>query len=171
MRQRRRASSPRRSAGTPLTTGCIPEERIMISRRTLLAGAAAAVASGSLAAACGKKQPAGSSGGSSGGGGGQITLGFSQVGSESGWRSANTPSIKEAAAAAGVQLKVSHAQQKQENQIQAIRDYIAQKVDIISFSPVVSSGWDTVLKEAKTAGIPVVLTDRQADSDQSLWGS
>jgi galactofuranose transport system substrate-binding protein len=144
----------------------------MITRRTLLAGAAAAVASGSLAAACGKKTPAGSgSGGSGGGGGGQITLGFSQVGSESGWRSANTTSIKEAAAAAGIKLKFSDAQQKQENQIQAIRDYIAQKVDIISFSPVVSSGWDTVLKEAKSAGIPVVLTDRQVDSDASLWVS
>jgi galactofuranose transport system substrate-binding protein len=139
----------------------------MISRRTLLAGAAAAAA-GSLAAACGKKQtPAANAGG----GGKPITLGFSQVGSESGWRSANTTSVKEAAAAAGLTLKFSDAQQKQENQIQAIRDYIAQKVDVISFSPVVSSGWDTVLKEAKTAGIPVVLTDRQVDSDASLWVS
>jgi simple sugar transport system substrate-binding protein len=136
----------------------------MISRRGLLAGVAGAAAFGTLAA-CGKKETPGSSGNKT------ITLGFSQVGSESGWRSANTTSVKDAAAAAGINLKFSDAQQKQENQIQAIRDYIAQKVDIISFSPVVSSGWDTVLKEAKTAKIPVVLTDRQVDSDQSLWVS
>jgi ABC-type sugar transport system substrate-binding protein len=134
----------------------------MISRRALLAGVAAAAAAGPLAA-CGKKDTPATSGTKT------ITLGFSQVGSESGWRSANTTSVKEAAAAAGITLKFSDAQQKQENQIQAIRDYIAQKVDVISFSPVVSSGWDTVLKEAKTAKIPVILTDRQVDSDQSLW--
>jgi ABC-type sugar transport system substrate-binding protein len=137
----------------------------MISRRALLAGVAAAAATGSLAA-CGKKETPSSSGGTK-----TITLGFSQVGSESGWRSANTTSVKEAATAAGINLKFSDAQQKQENQIQAIRDYIAQKVDVISFSPVVSSGWDTVLKEAQTAKIPVILTDRQVDSDQSLWVS
>ena len=103
--------------------------------------------------------------------GNKIVLGFAQVGAESEWRTANTESIKSSAKEAGIELKFSDAQQKQENQIQAIRDYIAQKVDIISFSPVVSSGWDTVLKEAKTAKIPVVLTDRQVDSDQSLWVS
>jgi ABC-type sugar transport system substrate-binding protein len=135
----------------------------MISRRALLTGVAAAAATGSLVA-CGKKE-------TPGGGTKTITLGFSQVGSESGWRSANTSSVKDAAAAAGITLKFSDAQQKQENQIQAIRDYIAQKVDVISFSPVVSSGWDTVLQEAKSAKIPVILTDRQVDSDQSLWVS
>jgi ABC-type sugar transport system substrate-binding protein len=144
----------------------------MISRRSMLTGAAGAagliVVGGSLAA-CGKKSTASS--GASGGANKTITLGFSQVGSESGWRSANTTSVKDAAQQAGINLKFSDAEQKQENQIQAIRDYIAQKVDIISFSPVVSSGWDTVLKEAKTAKIPVVLTDRQVDSDQSLWVS
>ena len=77
--------------------------------------------------------------------------GFSQVGAESGWRTANTKSIKEAAAAAGIDLKFSDAQQKQENQIKAIRTFIQQKVDVIAFSPVVESGWDTVLKEAKDA--------------------
>src|SRR5690348_14400110 len=144
----------------------------MISRRSFLTGAAGTaglVVAGGALAACGKKSTGGDTSGS--GGKKTITLGFSQVGSESGWRSANTTSIKEAAAAAGINLKFSDAQQKQENQIQAIRDYIAQKVDIISFSPVVSSGWDTVLKEAQTAKIPVVLTDRQVDSDQSLWVS
>jgi ABC-type sugar transport system substrate-binding protein len=97
-------------------------------------------------------------------------MGFSQVGAESGWRTANTKSIQEAAAAAGIELKFSDAQQKQENQIKAIRSFIAQKVDIIAFSPVVESGWDTVLKEAKDAGIPVILTDRAVDSqDTTLY--
>jgi simple sugar transport system substrate-binding protein len=136
----------------------------MISRRSFLTGATATAGLAALAA-CGKKAQPGSAGDSA------ITLGFSQVGSESGWRSANTTSIKDAATAAGITLKFSDAEQKQENQIQAIRDYIAQKVDVISFSPVVSSGWDTVLKEAKAANIPVVLTDRQVDSDASLWVS
>lgn len=99
-----------------------------------------------------------------------ITLGFSQVGAESGWRSANTKSIQDSAKEAGYNLKFSDAQQKQENQIKAIRSFIQQKVDVIAFSPVVESGWDTVLKEAKDAGIPVVLTDRAVDSkDTSLY--
>jgi simple sugar transport system substrate-binding protein len=100
----------------------------------------------------------------------KIVLGFAQVGAESGWRTANTKSIQESAAAAGIELKFSDAQQKQENQIKAIRSYIQQKVDVIAFSPVVESGWDTVLKEAKDAGIPVILTDRAVDSkDTSLY--
>lgn len=100
----------------------------------------------------------------------KITLGFAQVGAESGWRTANTQSIQDAAKEAGIDLKFSDAQQKQENQIKAIRSYIQQKVDVISFSPVVESGWDTVLKEAKDAGIPVILTDRAVDSkDTSLY--
>jgi galactofuranose transport system substrate-binding protein len=102
----------------------------------------------------------------------QISLGFSQVGAESGWRSANTKSVQDSAKEAGFDLKFSDAQQKQENQIKAIRTYIQQKVDVIAFSPVVESGWDTVLKEAKDAGIPVVLTDRAVDSkDTSLYAT
>jgi ABC-type sugar transport system substrate-binding protein len=100
----------------------------------------------------------------------KITLGFSQVGAESGWRTANTQSVQDSAKEAGFELKFSDAQQKQENQIKAIRTYIQQKVDVIAFSPVVESGWDTVLKEAKDAGIPVILTDRAVDStDTSLY--
>ncbi|MBD0381522.1 ABC transporter substrate-binding protein [Paenibacillus sedimenti] len=100
----------------------------------------------------------------------KITLGFSQVGAESGWRTANTKSVQDSAKEAGFDLKFSDAQQKQENQIKAIRTFIQQKVDVISFSPVVESGWDTVLKEAKDAGIPVILTDRAVDSkDTSLY--
>ncbi|MEV4394450.1 ABC transporter substrate-binding protein [Nonomuraea sp. NPDC049607] len=110
----------------------------------------------------------GGSGGS--GGGGSITMGFAQVGAESGWRTANTKSVQDSAKTAGVTLKFSDAQQKQENQIKAIRSYIQQKVDVIAFSPVVESGWDTVLKEAKDAKIPVILTDRAVDSkDTSLY--
>jgi ABC-type sugar transport system substrate-binding protein len=100
----------------------------------------------------------------------KIVLGFSQIGAESEWRTANTESIKSAAAAAGIDLKFADAQQKQENQIKAIRSFIAQKVDVIAFSPVVESGWDTVLMEAKAAKIPVILTDRAVDSkDKSLY--
>ncbi|CAH1192808.1 ABC transporter periplasmic-binding protein YtfQ [Paenibacillus allorhizoplanae] len=100
----------------------------------------------------------------------KITMGFAQVGAESGWRSANTKSVQDSAKEAGIELKFSDAQQKQENQIKSIRTYIQQKVDVIAFSPVVESGWDTVLKEAKDAGIPVILTDRAVDSkDTSLY--
>ncbi|WP_308250752.1 ABC transporter substrate-binding protein [Nonomuraea rhizosphaerae] len=107
---------------------------------------------------------------SGGGGDSSITMGFSQVGAESGWRTANTKSVQESAKEAGITLKFSDAQQKQENQIKAIRSYIQQKVDIIAFSPVVESGWDTVLKEAKDAKIPVILTDRAVDSkDTTLY--
>jgi len=100
----------------------------------------------------------------------KIVLGFSQIGAESEWRTANTESVKSAAKEAGIELKFSDAQQKQENQIKAIRSFIAQKVDVIAFSPVVESGWDTVLREAKAAKIPVILTDRAVDSkDTSLY--
>ena len=100
----------------------------------------------------------------------KIVLGFSQIGAESEWRTANTESIKSAAKDAGIDLKFSDAQQKQENQIKAIRSFIAQKVDVIGLSPVVETGWDTVLQEAKAAHIPVILTDRAVDSkDKSLY--
>jgi simple sugar transport system substrate-binding protein len=100
----------------------------------------------------------------------KVTLGFSQIGAESEWRTANTKSIKEAARSAGINLKFSDAQQKQENQIKAIRSFIAQRVDVIAFSPVVETGWEPVLREAKRAGIPVILTDRAvATKDDSLW--
>ncbi|MBT2499418.1 ABC transporter substrate-binding protein [Agromyces sp. ISL-38] len=102
----------------------------------------------------------------------ELVVGFSQVGSESGWRTANTKDIQAAFEDAGIELKFSDAQQKQENQIKAIRSYIQQQVDVIAFSPVVETGWDAVLNEAKAAGIPVVLTDRAVDSkDDSLYES
>ena len=124
--------------------------KTLIARRTLLAATLSLSAFGALAA--------------------PLVLGFSQVGAESEWRTANTASIKAAAKDAGVTLKFADAQQKQENQVKAIRSYIAQKVDVIAFSPVVESGWDTVLKEAKAAGIPVILTDRSVKvADPSLY--
>ena len=129
----------------------------------LTAVIAAGLIAGTLTA-CGDSGSSGSSGKD------KITLGFAQVGAESGWRTANTKSIQESAKAAGITLHFSDAQQKQENQIKAIRSFIQQKVDVIAFSPVVESGWDTVLKEAKDAKIPVVLTDRAIDSkDTSLY--
>ncbi|NLM12009.1 MAG: ABC transporter substrate-binding protein [Clostridiaceae bacterium] len=99
----------------------------------------------------------------------KITLGFAQVGSESEWRTANTEDIKRAAEAAGITLQFSDAQQKQENQIKAIRSFIASEVDVISFCPIVATGWDTVLQEAKDAGIPVILVDRGVSADPSLY--
>jgi len=100
----------------------------------------------------------------------KITLGFSQIGAESEWRTANTKSIKESASTAGINLKFADAQQKQENQIKAIRSFIAQKVDVIAFSPVVETGWEPVLREAKAAKIPVILTDRAVNvKDETLW--
>jgi galactofuranose transport system substrate-binding protein len=115
--------------------------------------------------ACGSgPAPSGSAG--SGSGNGTVTMGFSQVGAESGWRTANTTSIKDAAKAADVDLKFSDANGKQENQISAIRSFIQQRVNVIAFSPVVRTGWDAVLLEAKNAGIPVILTDRAVDTTE-----
>ncbi len=119
--------------------------------------------------------PGGSAPGSAPAGGGKkalsdLVVGFAQVGAESGWRTANTKDIQESFKTAGIKLQFSDAQQKQENQIKAIRSYIQQGVDYIAFSPVVETGWDAVLNEAKAAGIPVVLTDRAVDSkDESLY--
>jgi galactofuranose transport system substrate-binding protein len=100
----------------------------------------------------------------------KIVVGFSQIGAESGWRTANTDSIKSEAAKRGIELKFADAQQKQENQIKALRSFISQGVNVIAFSPVVETGWGPVLKEIKAAKIPVILTDRAVDvSDPSLY--
>jgi simple sugar transport system substrate-binding protein len=100
----------------------------------------------------------------------KLVVGFSQVGAESGWRTANTDSIKSEAAKRGIDLRFSDAQQKEENQIKAIRSFIAQGVDVIAFSPVVETGFEPVLQEAKKAGIPVVLSDRAVKvSDPTLY--
>ncbi|QIB34291.1 galactofuranose ABC transporter, galactofuranose-binding protein YtfQ [Ancylobacter pratisalsi] len=94
---------------------------------------------------------------------GEMTIGFSQIGSESGWRAAETTVSKAEAKKRDITFKIADAQQKQENQIKAIRSFIAQGVDAIFLAPVVSTGWDSVLKEAKEANIPVVLLDRDID--------
>jgi len=132
-----------------------------VVKKTLTAASALLVGVAALAG-CGDSDASG--------GDGKIVMGFAQVGAESGWRTANTESIKESAEAAGFELKFSDAQGKQENQIKAIRSFIQQKVDVIAFSPVVETGWDAVLQEAKAADIPVILTDRAVDSeDTSLY--
>ena len=137
--------------------------------KKFLTAATSAVLIGSLAA-CGGGEAATQGSGGDSSGGDKITMGFAQVGAESGWRTANTKSIQESAKEAGIELKFSDAQQKQENQVKAIRSYIQQKVDVIAFSPVVETGWDTVLQEAKRANIPVILTDRAVDAeDDSLY--
>ena len=108
------------------------------------------VLSAGLFAACGRqeaREPA-------------LVLGFSQLGSESSFRIGNTKDIEEKAKAYGVSLMMDNANQKQENQINAIRRFVAYRVDVIAFSPIVEEGWDNVLTEAKQAGIPVILVDR-----------
>ena len=126
------------------------------TRRIFLAAVAAAACSTAIPASAAKP----------------LTIGFSQVGAESEWRTANTASIKDAARQAGVNLKFADAQQQQQNQVKAIRSFIAQRVDVIAFSPVVETGWETVLREAKNAKIPVILTDRAVKvSDPSLYVS
>jgi ABC-type sugar transport system substrate-binding protein len=141
-----------------------------VFKKTALTALTAALALGLTACGATDGDAAGGGGGGGGGGDDTITLGFAQVGAESGWRTANTASIQDSAKAAGIDLQFSDAQQKQENQISAIRSFIQQRVDVIAFSPVVETGWDAVLLEAKRANIPVILTDRSVDSeDTSLY--
>ncbi|MDA0625183.1 substrate-binding domain-containing protein, partial [Acinetobacter baumannii] len=99
-----------------------------------------------------------------------LVVGFSQIGSESGWRSAETKVSKQEAEKRGITLKIADAQQKQENQIKAVRSFIAQGVDAIFIAPVVATGWTPVLQEAKEAKIPVFLLDRMIEvNDPSLY--
>jgi simple sugar transport system substrate-binding protein len=98
-----------------------------------------------------------------------LIVGYVQLGAESEWRTANTDSVKEAAAQLGVELRFSDAQQKQENQVKAIRSLIAQQVDVIGVAPVVETGWLPVFKEAKDAGIPIILVDRRAAVPPDLY--
>lgn len=98
-----------------------------------------------------------------------LTVGFSQVGSESGWRTAFSESMQAEAAERGINLQFSDAQQKQENQIKAIRSFIAQGVDAIMVAPVVETGWRPVFLEARRAGIPVIVLDRNVDLDDSYY--
>ncbi len=100
----------------------------------------------------------------------QIKIGFAQTGAESAWRTANTESMKAEAAKRGIDLKFSDGQSKQENQIRAVRSFITQGVDAIVIAPIVVTGWDNVLREAKRAKIPVVIMDRKiVTADDSLY--
>ena len=115
-----------------------------------------------LTGCTGKQEPAGDNS--------SIVVGFSQIGSESSWRIANTVSMEEAAKKYGYSLMTDNANQKQAKQIDAIRSFIAYRVDVIVFSPIVETDWDNVLTEAKQAGIPVILMDRMIDTkDDSLY--
>jgi galactofuranose transport system substrate-binding protein len=99
-----------------------------------------------------------------------IALGFSQLGSESDWRKANSASIKEAAKEAGIELQFENAEQSQQRQFEAVRSFVRNKVDVIAIAPVVQSGWEQVLKEVHEAGIPVLILDRLVEvEDPSLY--
>jgi simple sugar transport system substrate-binding protein len=98
-----------------------------------------------------------------------LIVGYAQIGAESEWRTANTASLKETAEQLDVEFRFSDAQQKQENQILAVRKFIAQKVDVIGISPVVETGWGPIFQEAKKAGIPIILVDRWADVPNDLY--
>lgn len=100
-----------------------------------------------------------------------LIIGFVQLGAESEWRVANTHSIKETAEQLSLELRFYDAQQKQENQIEAVRRLITQKVDVIGISPIVETGWEEVFQEAKDAGIPIILVDRRADVPEDLYVS
>jgi simple sugar transport system substrate-binding protein len=130
-----------------------------LSRTQFLAAlgiAAIAWATGPFAAAADGKKP--------------LKIGFAQTGAESAWRTANSESIKSEAAKRGIDLKFSDGQGKQENQIRAVRSFITQGVDAIVIAPIVATGWDPVLREAKRAKIPVILTDRAIQTaDESLY--
>ena len=99
-----------------------------------------------------------------------LTIGFSQVGHESDWRTAFSKSMQDEAKTEGIDLKFSDANQKEEDQLKAVRSFISQKVDAIVIAPIVVTGWDQVLKEAKEANIPVFIVDRDVDTkDKSLF--
>ena len=99
----------------------------------------------------------------------QLTIGFAQTGSESGWRTDFTNAMMAEAKAENINLIFSDGQQKQENQIAALRSFIAQGVDAIILAPLVETGWDDVLQEAKDAAIPVLIIDRNVTADPSLF--
>jgi galactofuranose transport system substrate-binding protein len=104
-----------------------------------------------------------------GGGGGKTTVGFAQTGSESGWRNANTASVKEEAAKRNINLKFVDANSKVDNQRKALADFIAQRVDLIILEPLEVDGWDSVLKDAKAANIPVIIGDRNVSASPDLY--
>ena len=102
----------------------------------------------------------------------RLVLGFSQLVAEANWNAANTESIRKAALDAGVELRLQDAQRSQEKQMAALRSFVSQRVDVIAFSPVVETGWEGVLREIRSAKIPVILLDRAIEvTDDSLYVS
>jgi simple sugar transport system substrate-binding protein len=102
----------------------------------------------------------------------QLVLGFSQLSAEANWNAANTESIRKSARDAGIYLRLEDAHRSQEKQVAALRSFVSQRVDVIAFSPVVETGWEAVLREIRSAGIPVILMDRTIEvSDESLYVS
>lgn len=143
-----------------------------MKKKTLLGGFALLGALALVATGCASSTDAGGDGGDGGGGDEVVTVGFAQTGSESGWRSANTESMKEAFSAEnGFELVFNAADNDPAAQIAAVRDFINQGVDAIVIAPIVEDGWDDVLQEAADAGIPVVLEDRTVTASDDLYAS
>lgn len=144
-----------------------PNEEVLGMKNRILAGAALLGAMALVATGCA------SSGNGAGAGGDElVTVGFAQTGSESGWRSANTESMKEAFSEDnGFELIFNAADNDPAAQIAAVRDFISRGVDAIVIAPIVEDGWDDVLQEASDAGIPVVLEDRTVTSSDDLFAS
>jgi simple sugar transport system substrate-binding protein len=147
------------TAVSPTTSNTVDATGASTPAANQVAGGATTGATGSLGGALTKK------------GGGQVTVGFSQIGAESAWRTAETQSVKDEAAKRGVNLRFSDAQGKQENQIAALRSFITQRVDAIILAPQKETGWDVVLRDAKRANIPVVLVDGGISGSPDLYAT
>ena len=140
-------------------------------KKNILAGMAVLGAVALIATGC---AGAGNTSGDGGDGGddGPVSVGFAQTGSESGWRSANTESMKTAFSEEnGFDLTFNAADNDPAAQIAAVRSFINQGVDAIVIAPIVEDGWDDVLQEAADAGIPVILEDRTVTSSDDLFAS
>jgi simple sugar transport system substrate-binding protein len=142
-----------------------------VKRNKVLSGIAIAAALTFVTAGCGSSDDSSDGGSGDGGGDDTIKVGFAQTGSESGWRSANTESMKKAFSSEnGFDLVFNAADNDTAAQIAAVRSIINQGVDAIVIAPIVETGWDPVLRDAKRAGIPVILTDRSIQTeDESLY--
>ncbi|WP_062525245.1 ABC transporter substrate-binding protein [Demequina rhizosphaerae] len=142
-------------------------------KKRFLSTIAIAGAAAMALTACSSDSDAGSSEAADGGGGGDvITVGFAQTGSESGWRSANTESMKTAFSSEnGFELVFNAADNDTAAQIAAVRSFINQGVDAIVIAPIVEDGWDDVLQEASDAGIPVILEDRTVSASEDLYAA
>lgn len=139
-----------------------------LSKRQFLQAIVATAFAGVMLAGCGKKD--GDSAGGAASGDKKITVGFSQIGQENPWRTAETNSILDEGKKRGINLKYSDAQGKQEKQVADLKTFIAQKVDAIILAPKVETGWEAVLTQAKAAKIPVILVDRGVTvADDSLY--